>query len=84
MPIKNNRKKKVGIVVSTKNNKTITVLTKRKKMNMLYKKSITVCSKIMAHDEKNMCQVGDKVIIGECRPISKRKKWRLEEIVNKN
>jgi small subunit ribosomal protein S17 len=83
MSAQKNSGKKIGIVVSTKNDKTITVLTKRKSMNRLYKKHVIKCSKIMAHDENNICNVGDEVAIVGCRPISKNKKWRLDKVLNK-
>ena len=83
MHVQKNRKKRVGIVVNAKNDKTITVLTKRKSMNSLYKKHVIRYSKVMAHDVNNICQVGDEVSIVEYRPIKKKKKWCLDAVLNK-
>ncbi len=66
-----------GSVVSTKNDKTITVLVERRFMHPVYKKYIKSSTKYTAHDEANQCQEGDRVSIIECRPISKSKRWTL-------
>ncbi len=66
-----------GEVVSNKTDKTITVLVERRFMHPLYKKYIKKTDKYAAHDPANQCQVGDRVQIIECRPISKRKRWTL-------
>jgi small subunit ribosomal protein S17 len=66
-----------GSVLSAKMDKTITVLVVRQIKHALYKKYIRRSSKIHAHDEQNECREGDKVIIEECRPLSKNKSWRL-------
>ncbi len=66
-----------GNVVSTKNDKTITVLVERRFMHPVYKKYIKSSSKYTAHDESNQCKEGDRVSIIECRPISKSKRWTL-------
>jgi small subunit ribosomal protein S17 len=72
-----------GLVTSTKGDKTIVISEHIRKTHPLYKKQYTVTSKFMAHDEKNECNVGDKVVIEECRPMSARKKYRLREILSK-
>ena len=77
------RKTVVGTVVSTKMDKTITVSTEKKYRHPLYKKYVKKSSKFMAHDEKNECNEGDTVIIAEIRPMSKNKRWRLVEVVEK-
>lgn len=64
-----------GIVVSDKMAKTVVVKVERLKVHPKYKKRYKVSKKYKAHDEKNECKVGDKVLIQECRPISKDKKW---------
>ena len=69
-----------GVVVSDKMNKTIVVLVERRVMHPVYKKFIKRSSKFAAHDEQNKYKVGDRVWIQECRPISKRKSWRVLEI----
>ncbi len=66
-----------GIVVSDKNDKTISVQVERRVMHPLYKKVIKKSKKFMAHDEENTAKIGDRVSICECRPISKNKKWEL-------
>ena len=70
-----------GSVVSAKMDKTITVLVERQLQHPLYKKYIRRSTKMHAHDEENACKEGDKVVIEECRPISKSKSWRLVQIV---
>ena len=72
-----------GKVNSNAADKTITVLVERKFKHKLYKKFIKRSKKYIAHDEKNECEVGDLVEIIECRPISKRKRWKLNTIKRK-
>ena len=76
------RKSRVGKVVSNKMDKTIVAIEGSKK-HPLYKKIIKHTVKFKAHDEKNECNVGDKVLIMETRPISKDKNWRLVEIIER-
>ena len=73
----------VGKVVSSTNNKTITVLVETYKKDKLYGKRVKYSKKYAAHDEKNIASVGDKVRIAETRPISKTKHFRLVEVVEK-
>ncbi|MEJ2504925.1 MAG: 30S ribosomal protein S17 [Ignavibacteriaceae bacterium] len=79
------RKTRLGIVISNKMDKTITVAIERKVPHPIYKKYFKKTSKLMAHDEKGECNIGDKVRIMETRPLSKNKnkRWRLLEIVEK-
>ena len=77
------RKSKVGSVVSSKMNKSIVVSVERLVRHQLYRKYFRKTSKFMAHDEENQCQVGDTVKIVETRPLSKLKRWRLVEVVEK-
>ena len=80
---RNFRKQRVGIVVSDKMDKTIVVAVKTKVLHPLYGKTVNRTTKFKAHDENNECQIGDRVRIMETRPISKDKRWRLVEIVEK-
>lgn len=77
------RKTRIGVVVSSKMDKTITVAIERKVPHPIYKKYFKKTTKLMAHDEKKECGLGDKVKIMETRPLSKNKRWRLVEIVEK-
>lgn len=70
-----------GRVVSNKMDKTITVLIERKVKHPLYGKFIRRSTKVHAHDENNVCNEGDNVIVEQCRPISKSKSWRLVKVV---
>ncbi|MBA1336397.1 MAG: SSU ribosomal protein S17p (S11e) [Firmicutes bacterium] len=78
-----NRKVRIGRVVSDKMEKTIVVAVETIVRHPLYGKSIKRTTKFKAHDENNECVVGDKVKIMETRPLSKEKRWRLVEIVEK-
>jgi small subunit ribosomal protein S17 len=73
----------IGQVVSNKADKTITVISHTRKTHPIYKKQYSVSKKFMAHDEKNEAQPGDKVLIVETRPISARKRFKLEKILEK-
>jgi small subunit ribosomal protein S17 len=77
------RKERVGKVVSNKMEKSITVAIERKVKHPIYGKFIHKTTKLMAHDEQNQCGVGDTVKIMETRPLSKNKRWRLVEIIEK-
>ena len=66
-----------GVVVSDKQDKTVTVLVERRVMHPLYKKYVKKSKKYAAHDENNASKVGDQVFIRECRPLSKRKTWAV-------
>ena len=83
MSERNLRKTRVGMVVSDKMDKTVVVAIQDNVKHPLYKKIIKRTSKFKAHDEKNECGIGDRVRIMETRPISKDKRWRLVEIVEK-
>lgn len=73
----------IGTIVSNKMDKTVVVLVERLVKHGLYHKYIRRRAKFAAHDENNTCQIGDKVLITESKPISKSKKWRVSEIVVK-
>ncbi len=78
------KKRLEGIVVSDKMQKTIVVKVERLKKHPLYKKYYKVHKKFKAHDEKEIAKLGDRVIIEECRPISKEKRWRLVKVIKKD
>ena len=80
---RNLRKERVGVVVSSKMDKTIVVAVERKEKHPLYGKFVKKTTKFVAHDEKNECGAGDTVRIMETRPMSKTKNWRVVEIVEK-
>lgn len=80
---RNLRKTKTGVVTSNKMAKTITVAVERKVKHPIYGKFVKKTSKFHAHDEKNECSIGDTVKIMESRPLSKTKRWRLVEVVEK-
>lgn len=82
-PKRNIRKTRTGKVVSNKMEKSIVVAIERKVAHPIYKKYFKKTSKIMAHDEKNECKIGDTVKIMESRPISARKRWRLISILDR-
>ncbi|MGM0589799.1 MAG: 30S ribosomal protein S17 [Bacteroidota bacterium] len=77
------RRQRVGRVVSNKMDKSITIAVDRQVKHKIYGKFITKTTKYMAHDEENTANVGDKVRIMETRPLSKRKNWRLIEVVER-
>ena len=80
---RNRRKVRQGVVVSATNDKTIIVQIKERKPHPVYKKMVNSTKKLHAHDEENLAGVGDTVRIMETRPMSKMKRWRLVEIVEK-
>jgi len=80
---RNLRKTRIGVVSSNKMDKTITVNVERKVKHPLYGKFLKKTTKFHAHDEKNECSIGDTVRIMETRPLSKTKRWRLVEVVEK-
>lgn len=77
------KKKKVGTVVSNKMDKTAVVMVTRRVKSQFLQKYYTVRKKFKAHDEKNECQVGDSVLIMECPPISREKRWTVSQIIEK-
>jgi small subunit ribosomal protein S17 len=80
---RNLRKVRTGVVTSNKMDKTVTVAIERKVMHPKYGKFVKKTTKLHAHDEKNECTIGDTVRIMETRPLSKIKRWRLVEVVEK-
>ena len=83
MEERNLRKTRVGVVVSDKMDKTITVAIQDRVKHPLYKKIVDRTYKLKAHDENNECKIGDRVKVMETRPLSKDKRWRLVEIIER-
>ena len=83
MEARNLRKTRTGVVVSEKMDKTIVVATKFKEKHTIYGKFVNKTKKYHAHDEQNDCHKGDTVLIMETRPLSKTKRWRVVEIVER-
>ena len=80
---RNLRKERIGVVVSNKMEKSMTVAVKRKVKHPIYGKFVNKTTKFVAHDETNTCNAGDTVKIMETRPLSKTKRWRLVEIIER-
>lgn len=72
-----------GKVTSNKGDKTIAVVIERRVKHPLYKKYVRRTTKVLAHDQDNTCQEGDRVLVEECRPISKHKSWRLVKVLER-
>ena len=83
MTERNLRKTRTGVVVSTSMDKSISVLVERRLRHPIYGKFVKKTKKFMAHDETNTCNVGDTVRIMETRPLSKRKRWRLVDVLER-
>lgn len=80
---RNTRRERIGVVVSNSMDKSIVISVKQKLKHPIYGKFVNKTSKFMAHDEENTCNVGDTVKISETRPLSKNKRWRLVEIIER-
>jgi small subunit ribosomal protein S17 len=74
---------KVGVVVSNAADKSVVVRVENFVMHPLYHRFIRTASKFMAHDEENTCNAGDRVLIEECRPLSRRKRWRVRKVIER-
>ncbi len=83
METRNLRKERIGVVFSDKMDKTVTVTVKWKEKHPIYGKFVSKTKKFHAHDEKNDCNVGDTVRIMETRPLSKTKRWRVVEVIER-
>ncbi|HFB61582.1 MAG TPA: 30S ribosomal protein S17 [Bacteroidetes bacterium] len=83
MEKRNLRKERIGLVVSNKMDKSIVVKIERRFKHPIYGKFVKKTNKFIAHDEKNECNIGDTVRIMETRPLSKKKNWRLVEIIER-
>jgi len=77
------RKTLVGLVSSDQMDKTVIVLVNRLVLHPVYKKYVRKRKKVKAHDEKNQCHVGDKVLLIESRPLSREKRWRVKEVLER-
>lgn len=80
MPVK----QQIGIVISNKMNKTIVVKVENRYPHPIYSKTLVKTTKYLAHDESERCNIGDQVLLHECRPMSKKKHWKLIEILSKS
>jgi small subunit ribosomal protein S17 len=80
MPVK----EKLGVVISNKMQKTIVVKIENRYPHPIYSKTMLKTKKYLAHDELQECGIGDKVLVQECRPLSKRKRWKLVKIISKS
>jgi small subunit ribosomal protein S17 len=80
MPVK----ERIGIVVSNKMEKTIVVKIENRYPHPIYSKILVKTKKYLAHDELSECKIGDQVLVEECRPLSKRKRWKLVKILSKS
>ena len=80
---RNLRRERVGVVTSNSMDKSMVIVVKQKIKHPIYGKFVNKSSKFMAHDEENSCNVGDTVRISETRPLSKNKRWRLVEIIER-
>lgn len=83
MSERNLRKERVGVVTSNKMNKSIVVMVETRQKHAMYGKFVKKSNKFVAHDDKDECNIGDKVRIMETRPLSKLKRWRLVEILER-
>ena len=80
---RNTRRERIGVVVSSNMEKSVVIAVKQKVKHPIYGKFVNKTSTFMAHDEENTCNVGDTVKISETRPLSKNKRWRLIEIIER-
>jgi small subunit ribosomal protein S17 len=80
MPVK----EKVGVVISNKMQKTIVVKVENRYPHPIYSKTMIKTRKYLVHDEMGKCNVGDQVLVQECRPLSRRKRWKLAKIISKS
>ena len=82
--LKMGAKQKIGIVTSNKMQKTIVVKVEDRYSHPIYSKTLSKTKKYLAHDELETCNIGDQVLVEECRPLSKRKRWQLLKIISKS
>ncbi len=80
MPVK----EKVGIVISNKMQKTVVVKVESRYPHPIYSKTMIKTKKYLAHDEMSECNIGDKVLVTECRPLSKKKRWAISKIISRS
>jgi small subunit ribosomal protein S17 len=77
-------KEKVGIVISNKMQKTVVVKVESRYPHPIYSKTMIKTKKYLAHDEMGQCNIGDKVLVKECRPLSKKKRWSISKIISRS
>ena len=80
MPVK----EKIGIVISNKMQKTVVVKVESRYSHPIYSKTMIKTKKYLAHDEMSQCNIGDKVLVQECRPLSKKKRWSITKIISRS
>ena len=80
MPVK----EKIGIVISNKMQKTVVVKVESRYSHPIYSKTMIKTKKYLAHDEMSECNIGDKVLVTECRPLSKKKRWAISKIISRS
>ena len=80
MPVK----EKIGIVISDKMNKTVVIKVENRYPHPIYAKTVVKTRKYLVHDENSECNIGDQILVQECRPLSKRKRWTLNKILSKS
>jgi small subunit ribosomal protein S17 len=80
MPVK----EKIGIVISDKMNKTVVIKVENRYPHPIYAKTVVKTRKYLVRDEKSECNIGDQILVQECRPLSKRKRWTLNKIISKS
>lgn len=80
MPVK----QQIGVVISTKMQKTVVIKVENRYPHPIYSKTLIKSKKYLAHDELEKCHIGDQVLVKECRPLSKKKRWKLVEIISKS
>jgi small subunit ribosomal protein S17 len=83
MSERGNKKQLIGLVASDKNDKTVVVEVVRRTRHAVYQKYISRRKRYQAHDETNDCRVGDRVLIEECRPLSRHKHWRIKQVLDR-
>jgi small subunit ribosomal protein S17 len=81
--VSSNKRTLEGVVVSNKGDKTVVVEVERRFLHARYRKTVTSHKKYMAHDSENTCNIGDKVRITECRPLSRRKTWMMDVVITR-
>jgi len=81
--VSSNKRTLEGVVVSNKGDKTVVVQVERRFMHARYRKTVSSHKKYMAHDAENTCSIGDTVRITECRPLSRRKTWMMDEVIRR-
>ena len=77
-------KQQIGIVISNKMQKTVVVKVENRYSHPIYSKTLVKTKKYLAHDELEKCNIGDQIVVEECRPLSKRKRWKLIKILSKS